>query len=107
MLGSGDCDVEPALASIAIEGPKVHRNSTGFVGTVTNRKENHVALIALNALKILHENRFALNRWCVTEMDLELRILAAFLIEKILDQLLLGEAKGHYTVGTARTVCLP
>ena len=53
--GAGDQDVQPALAPLAVERPKVHRQAPLGRAPVADADEDHVALVPLHALQVLEE----------------------------------------------------
>ena len=52
---TGDGDVQPPLAALAVERAEVHRQLAGLVGAVADAEEDHVALVALDVLEVLDE----------------------------------------------------
>ena len=61
--------------------------AAALVGADRHRKDDHVALVALNVLDVLDEDRLA--GLAAVEMRLERRIASSRLVEHVLDQPLL------------------
>lgn len=85
-------DVEPTFTALPVQRPEIHCNATLGIRPVTDRKKDHVALIALDVLKIFNEHLF---RNVFPEKSIELRFFPAGRVEKIFDQCLLCLAEGH------------
>ncbi len=91
--GPGDGHVQAALSAIAVQGAEVHRDLAGLVGAVGHREEDHVALVALHVLEVLHEDRF----FDVPEPGLDLGMPDAGHLQQVLHQVLLGLVEGDHT----------
>ena len=90
----GDGDIEAAFTAIAVHGAEVHRNSARGIGAVADGEEDDIPLIALNIFQVLDKNRLSGS---VGKIGFDLRMLAAGLLQQVIDQLLLGLAEGDNT----------
>jgi len=99
VLGAGDGDVEAASAAVAVEGAEVHGDFAGFVGGVADGEEDDVAFVALDVFEVFDEEGFAFDGWVVAKVGFDFGVFAAFFVEEVLDELLLGEAEGDDAVG--------
>ena len=57
LLRPRDGYIEPTLATREVQRPEVHCELAVFIRGVSDRKENHVALVPLDVLKVLDEIR--------------------------------------------------
>ena len=102
--GAGDRDVQPPFAALPVQRAEVHRELPLPVAGVADRKDDHVALIALHVFQILHENRL---RGRIVEAAVELRMAAPFGVDQVLDQLLLRHTERDHANGAAAVPLQP
>ncbi|MOA32922.1 hypothetical protein D3C78_1541790 [compost metagenome] len=96
MTGTGHRHVQAALTPRAVKRTEVHRHQARGIRAVGDGEVNDVALVALNALQVLHEHWF---EFAVGEVAFQHRILAALVIQEVLDQPLLFAIESHHTKG--------
>src|SRR5688572_9257970 len=53
-----DSHVQATSASILVQRTEVHTDVAGSIGPIADRKQNHVAFVALNRFEILYEDCF-------------------------------------------------
>ena len=94
-----DQDVEPPFASLAVEGPEVHGQVAPFGLAVAHADEDHVPLVSLDVLQVLHEER--LLRMALEER-LDRRVLPPQDLHLVLDSPGLGQAEGRDAQGELR-----
>ena len=85
--------VESPLAAHVVERSEVHGNTSLPVGTIPDREQYHVALVALHVFKVLDEYRFGR----VICLFLEFGICAELLAEQVFDKVLLHLAERNDT----------
>lgn len=94
-----DGDVEPPFPTRLVQRAEVHRHAAGLIGSVGEREQHDVALLALHALKVLNQHRLD---GVVGEKRLQARILAARLVQQVQDQRLLLGVEGDDADGGRR-----
>ena len=81
MFGTSYCNIQPAFAAVTIERAEIHGHPPGFIGSIADRKENHVPFVTLNIFQIFYKYGLTLNGWFVTEMDFNFGKFPSFFIK--------------------------
>ena len=89
---AGDRHIQPSLSAVLVQRPEVHGHVAALVRTVAHGEHDHVPLVALDVLQVLHEHRLL---GALIKEALQLRMLADRAIEQVHDQGLLRLTERH------------
>ena len=84
---AGDRDVEAAMAAFVVERRNLRGDAPGRVGADRAGEDDDLAFVALHVFEVLDEDRLREIR--LLPEAVEGRVGSAFLVEKVLDELLL------------------
>ena len=90
--GTGYCHVQPPPASIPVHRAEIHGHLSVLVWTIADGKQDHVPLIPLYILQILHQDRLV----HLLRIGFQLGLLSECLRQQIINQHLLHHTEGHY-----------
>ena len=95
--GPGYGHIQPPPASIPIQGAEVHIYLSCLVRAVAHGEENHIPLVALDVFQVLDEHRLLRTIGPL----FQLRIREAGFVQKIINEILLGNVEGHNAYAAA------
>ena len=90
LASARDQHIEPPLASFTIHGPEIERQLPALVAAEAERDQDRVALVALNRLQVLHEER--LTRFALEQLRISLEL---FLDRRLLLDVERADAKAR------------
>ena len=95
LFGSGDGHVQPLPAVFSVERSEIQRDLSFLIRTIADAEENHIPLISLDILQILHENRFLHGK----DSFFDFRVILQRLGQGVFNHVLLGHAEGDDAYG--------
>ncbi len=98
-FGTGNCNVQPALAAHPVQWPEIVQQAPLGINAVGDAENNRVALIALHCFEILDEERLT---GAVPEEVLLFRRILAPPGKQPVYQVLLGHAEGNHAKAAVR-----